>query len=355
VTQPALSDQPTDESENRAVHEIDFLPVGTGEKSGDAIAFRFTINSRQFVAVIDGGYTEVGSNLANHIGKYYNTSRVDLVISTHPDADHINGLCTLLEELEVGELLLHLPANHGPYKQGLWGETVPELLAIAHRRRVAVTEPFAGLQRFDGAMTIVGPTKAYYRQLLAEHAEELRGKALTAAAVREAIQQFTKRALAALPFVETLGEDGVTSHCNNSSVISYWQLDGRRLLLTGDAGIPALRQAVDLLPAYGFGPATPLDFFQGPHHGSRRNLAPSLLNDLLGTSSAPFSSSTVAFISASKDAPKHPSPKVTNALMRRGCRVYTSEESAIQHGHQAPVRDDWGLARPVEPMDEGDE
>jgi hypothetical protein len=40
-------------------YEIDFLPVGNGEKSGDAIAFRFGNLSgsrdEQFVAVVDGG------------------------------------------------------------------------------------------------------------------------------------------------------------------------------------------------------------------------------------------------------------------------------------------------------------
>jgi beta-lactamase superfamily II metal-dependent hydrolase len=340
------------------MHEVDFLPVGAGEKSGDAIALRFTApnpaNNNQVVVIIDGGFSEVGSNLANHVEKYYGTSRADLVISTHPDADHINGLCNVLEEMEVGELLLHLPSNHG-YPQNVWGDAVAELNALARRRGVPVTEPFTGLQRFEGALTIIGPTQDYYRELLARHVEEARAGKSLATTLGEALQQLAKRTVSALPFVETLGEDGATTPCNNSSVITYWQIDGQRLLLTGDAGIPALRQATDLLMNWWHGASTPLNFVQVPHHGSRQNLAPSLLDDLLGPRHAPFSSTTTAFISASREAPKHPSPKVTNAVQRRGCSVYTNEDGSLLHGYKAASRPGWGSAIPVRPMDEGED
>lgn len=194
----------------------------------------------------------------------------------------------------MGELLLHLPANHG-YAQNVWGDAVPELRSLTRRYGVPITEPFAGLQRFDGALTILGPTQNYYRELLAQYVEEVRAGKSVAASLGVALEQLAKRALATLPFVETLGEDGVTSPCNNSSVITYWRMDGKRLLLTGDAGIPALRHATDLPMSAGHGAATPLDFVQAPHHGSRRNLAPSLLDDLLGPRHAPFSATTTAF------------------------------------------------------------
>lgn len=60
------------------MHEVDFLPVesqsATSSKCGDAIAVRFTCEEgRNVVIVIDGGYSDVGSDLKGHIEKYYDT------------------------------------------------------------------------------------------------------------------------------------------------------------------------------------------------------------------------------------------------------------------------------------------
>ncbi len=53
-------------------YEIDFMPVGEGEKSGDAIALRFgNLNgnrSEYKVVVVDAGFKESGGNeLVAHI------------------------------------------------------------------------------------------------------------------------------------------------------------------------------------------------------------------------------------------------------------------------------------------------
>ena len=96
--------------------EIDFLPVGDESQSGDAIALRFGNlfgdRSDQVVVVIDGGFKSTVGNLVNHIKQYYGTSKIDLVISTHPDADHMGGLEVVLEEMEVDCLWMHMPEEH---------------------------------------------------------------------------------------------------------------------------------------------------------------------------------------------------------------------------------------------------
>ena len=52
-------------------YEIDFLSVGDGERSGDAIAFRIGNLSgpreQQFVGIVDGGFTDSGQALVNHV------------------------------------------------------------------------------------------------------------------------------------------------------------------------------------------------------------------------------------------------------------------------------------------------
>ena len=99
-------------------YEIDFLSVGTGEKSGDAIAFRIWRENYFWVFVIDGGYTESGDALVKHINHYYGTNTVNLVILTHPDDDHARGTLRVVEQMKVDNLwmppALELPGARPP-------------------------------------------------------------------------------------------------------------------------------------------------------------------------------------------------------------------------------------------------
>ena len=117
--------------------EVDFLAVGDGERSGDAIAMRFTQPSdgRPVVVIIDAGFQDDGEAIVSHVVNYYDTDYVDLVVSTHPDRDHIVGLPTVLRELRVGALSVHRPGQHG-YPNDSGAARAEELvaLALAHRR-----------------------------------------------------------------------------------------------------------------------------------------------------------------------------------------------------------------------------
>ena len=89
--------------------EIDMLKVG----DGDAIALRYVSpDGENFVAVIDGGYQDDGPKLASIVRSYYQRSYVDLVVSTHPDQDHISGLRTLIDNIEVRRVWVHQPLQH---------------------------------------------------------------------------------------------------------------------------------------------------------------------------------------------------------------------------------------------------
>src|SRR5258708_28213247 len=97
-------------------YEIDFLAVGDESKGGDAIALRYGNlagpREEQTVIVIDGGYASTGQKMIEHITNRYNTTHVDIVLSTHPDRDHVTGLETVVEELSVGQMLMHQPWRH---------------------------------------------------------------------------------------------------------------------------------------------------------------------------------------------------------------------------------------------------
>ena len=68
-----------------------------------------------------------------------------------------------------------------------------------------------------------------------------------------------------------------------------------------------------------------------------------MLDRLLGPKGTEALNGT-AFVSASKDAPKHPAKKVTNAFRRRGYPVHGTEGSTKWHRRHAPDRPGWTTA-----------
>lgn len=346
------------------VYQIDFLPVesetGVGTKSGDAITAQLTLeDGREVVIVIDGGFSTTGEALVEHIQNYYGTTHVDIVVSTHPDADHINGLNHVIETLTVGELLIHRPRNHAHNVADFSNlEAVDNLIATAEQRGVIVTEPFTGLSRWGGQLQVLGPGKDYYQELLAEHLQEMKSgvaahrRSLTASLLTKG-RDLLAKALPSLP-IETLGEDGVTAPRNNTSAVVLLTVDDRRILFTGDAGIPALTAAVDEYElTVGSFDLNPLNVFQAPHHGSRRNLSPSLLNRIFGSPGERIGDFQ-APISSAKAAPKHPSPKVVNALSRRGGYVVATEGRILCMSHGV-TRSGWSTIAPLPPLAEDDD
>ncbi|MFD4957824.1 ComEC/Rec2 family competence protein [Microbacterium sp. NPDC058389] len=346
--------------------ELDFLPVenedGDSTRSGDAIAARFThpTENRQVVIAVDAGFTDVGDQLADHIKKFYGTSHIDLVISTHPDTDHLNGIKTLLEACTVGELMIHLPWKHNSRAHEIGNyDRIVEVVNLAVSKSVTVTEPFAGTDRFGGAVTILGPALPYYESMLDEAVADAAGTSsasLSAGGFGHALltkgAKVLERVRAAYPF-ETLDNIDDTGARNNMSVITLLRVAGERILLTGDAGIGALDQAIDAYEIVMGGRIStyPLDLLQAPHHGSRHNLGPAILDRILGTKGHPHNPNASALISSAKNSEKHPSPRVTNALGRRGASVYVTEGRTICHS-SGISRAGWGPMDPVGPLEE---
>lgn len=345
-------------------YEIDFLPVGDESKGGDAIALRYGNlhgqRHEQTVIIIDGGYQDDGEALVEHLDRYYDTDQVDFVVSTHPDQDHITGLSVVLTELSVGALLMHVPELHDPFlghqstfeeKAASVGETFAKsmvqaegLYDLAQRQGVRVVEPFAGKHTNDG-FRILGPTEAYYETLLNEMrgGDRLNGSLSAKEMIHKARGPLGTSAEDL--YTELLSEESVTSASNNSSVISMLEVDGKRMLFTGDAGEEALRPVVARLRQEGIAPGG-LDFVQVPHHGSRKNVTPSLLDDLLGDIT-PFARGK-AYASVPKKNPeaRHPAKQTTNAFHRRGYPVTTTAGSTKRFHRNAPDRG-WGKSTPL--------
>ncbi len=339
-------------------YEIDFLPVGESSKWWDAITVRygdFSDRSKFKVIVIDGGIKGSWKEVVNHITKYYGTNKVDAVVATHLHQDHIWWLWTVLEELEVWKLVMHIPWNHSQslkkmtttqmaisnleekLEKSLNG--ISNLEDIANNKKIPIVELFAWDSIFD-ELLILWPSKEYYEQLLANFTTTPTVKPENKIQ-NSSLMQIIKNAIEWIEEsldIETLTDDYEdTNPENNSSLILFLQLDDRRILFTWDAGKWWLNKAIEFADNNGLN-VSEIDFLDVPHHGSKRNVWPTILDRL---------KPKVAFISCPKDGdPKHPSRKVINALIRRWSKVFTTKWYIKNHWNT--TRDGWSAATPEE-------
>jgi len=362
-------------------YEIDFMPVGEGKRGGDAIAIRYGNlqgnSSEQIIVVIDGGTQESGEQLVKHINTFFKTNKVDFVISTHLHADHSSGLTVVLEKMDVRSLWIHRPWEHASDIKNLFKdgrittaglkenlkeslENSYEVEKIAHRKKIPVVdEPFSN-KTLDGVrLVILSPSVEFYESLIPHFTETPQPK--------ESIRVFEKALVSAKEVInwvkeiwgiETLKdpEENEVNAENNSSVIILLSIDGNNFLFTGDAGIEALNEAISKAEALGID-LRKVNRIQMPHHGSKHNVGPTLLDFLIGPKIPEKKHLKTAYISAPKEGdPKHPSRKVVNALKRRGAEVYSTKGSILHHFTQdAPPREGWVNAVPLDFYNEVEE
>lgn len=354
-------------------YEVDVLAVGEESKSGDAIALRygdFRHRTLYKVVVVDGGFTKNGENLVQLISTVYGTSIVDLVISTHPDSDHSAGLKVVLEELTVRELWMHQPWSHATEANAYRGRplkrfdkqleeslsTASDLESIATQKRIPIREPFAGIASADENLIVLGPSEDYYNVLVAqfEKPEKAQLRYLVERLLRKAKQKLTE-----LWDWDALVEPDVNAtrpQNNSSAIILAYPDDCSAFLFTGDAGVPALERAipVEFLPLI----KDRRKYIQLPHHGSKRNVGPAILDRMLGQKMVRgFQTGITAFISAAEDGePAHPSTRVTNAAVRRGATVIATQgKNHVYMSTDRPMRNSYGPITPIPFCHEYDE
>lgn len=339
--------------------ELDFHPVGSAGRSGDAISGRATVEQHWQSFVIDGGTTEAGAAMCDHIEKYYETNLINHVVLTHADDDHSSGLREVLNRFRVENLWIKRPwlfADQLVHAfKGNWTATglakrlrecfpiVAELEDLAISKGITIQPPFQG--SVIGPFLVLSPSVNFYLELLpqmtrtpdAVNVDKRRGTQPT---------NFLAEMLGIVGRVaeswgiETLKEGGETSASNESSIVLYGAIDGKPILTCGDAGQQALTKAADLAEAIGL----PLrDFFlaQIPHHGSRRNVGPTILNRLFGDKMIVPYKRFNAIASAAKNDEHHPRKVVLNAFKRRGGYWATTENGVVQFRHNLERREGW--------------
>lgn len=348
--------------------EIDFLPVGAGERSGDAIAVRYGVPGAYTIHIVDGGDLAAGESMVEHIRTHYeNPPFIDSVMCTHGDDDHSSGLRKVIEAFDIGGIWMNRPwlYVHELVDSFRDGRMTPnsldrhlresfgilnEIETMAAERQIPVHEAFQGTT--VGAFTILSPSRERYLELVphfsktpepAQHAAEgFNLSSFVAQKLKDAIEWIQESW-----DYETLEDNVETSPSNESSVVQMAEFDIGRVLFTGDAGIVSLEEGADFAEYLGHD-LPGLRFMQVPHHGSRHNVSPYILDRWLGPRVLRDDPTrTSAYASVAKEATTHPRRKVVNAFIRRGAKVYSTKGETKSHFHNMPARN-WSAAVPHE-------
>lgn len=358
-------------------YEVEFISVNKEQAKQDADAILIhwldSFGSERIV-VFDGGLNAHGEKMAKHIKTYYFSSSkkvIDSVICSHPDQDHVSGLKYILEHFEVNSLYMNMPWL---YIDDIWSNVtdgritkksleydlrknysfINELEDIAKRKGIPIYPCFQGAI-IQNDLCVLSPSKEFYLKLLVEsNKTPLQTNAKVKESVFEAIRYV--KSLIESWVKEGLREDVNTSEENEMSVVLLGEMEKQKFLLTGDAGTRALNNAISFSNAIGKNIIDTVNFIQVPHHGGRHNVSPSVLNKLVGEIvNEGEETGKVAFVSVA-DGSDHPLQMVVNAFIRRGVKIYkTQEGNIIRHSNNMPKRNGWNSITKLEFKDEVEE
>jgi competence protein ComEC len=128
--------------------KVIFLDVGQG-------ASQLLISPSGKTMLIDAGNNDKESLMLNYLKKY-NLTKLDIVIGTHPDADHIGGLDKVIDHFNIGKI--YMPKVQSNTK------TFESLLRSIKNKGLKVSTAKAGLQlQWDDkvAIQMIAPAKTY--------------------------------------------------------------------------------------------------------------------------------------------------------------------------------------------------
>jgi glyoxylase-like metal-dependent hydrolase (beta-lactamase superfamily II) len=273
---------------------IEMLPVA----EGDALWIEYGHPNAPRRILVDGGPARTYHALRSRILALPPASRrFELVVATHIDTDHIDGIIRLLRDESLGVSIGDIWFNgypqlieadtQGPDEGEFLGALIQQReLPWNHafdRRAVMVRDAFDPVPLADGMRaTVLGPTRAELQALLQDWESVLQDEDWVPGDAARALAELDERSRLDVPPPvpappDVLGDEFQpdTSKANASSIAFLLEDgDGRRLLLTGDTHSAVL---VPQLEALGDGERVKVDAFKLPHHGSRRNVSREML------------------------------------------------------------------------------
>ncbi len=233
-----------------------FLPVGQGDAE--------LIKSGRSAVLIDAGPgTKVVAELDKLIPVY--KRRVDMVLITHPNADHFGGLQELLKHYDIKVVLMNgVDTESGSYKN-LVNAIKQNKIPIVFARRGQVVE-------FSGAkLSIIWPG-------------------------------LDLKIHSSLP----------DKKLNDTSIVSLLEFKDLSVLFSGDISANAEKFLASILPK--------IDLLKVPHHGSKYSSTESFLSALRPE---------YAVIEVGKNSYGHPTGETLGRLENIGARVFRTDVNGL--------------------------
>ncbi len=307
--------------------KVEMLPA----KAGDCLWMTYGVGDDVRYLLIDGGRGRTDKEVLKRI-KTLPGKKVhfELMVLTHVDQDHIDGILNLLE----------MPAEARPFTfNDLWfngyrhleesdleafgpvdGENLTTILVeeqlpwnkASNGRAIAIPDQ-GPLTRFslDGGLvlTLISPSRKKLLALEPVWEDTCRDAGIhpSKSPEPEALPLDVERfglnidALASVPFKED------TSKANGSSIAFLAEFRGQRILFTGDAHPDILLDGI--LTLKGDNDRLKLDGFKTSHHGSKANISEEILKAI---------DCKTYMISTSGAGFKHPDPETIARIIKFG-------------------------------------
>lgn len=134
-------------AEQQPEMKVHFINVGQGDSMLIETPSDKTI-------LIDGGPPESGKKVVSYLKKH-NVKKIDLLIATHPDIDHIGGLTHVMKSIKVAKVLdsgkLYSTKTYARYMKQIDKQKIPlevakenELIKLDRRMTIRVLNTYSG-------------------------------------------------------------------------------------------------------------------------------------------------------------------------------------------------------------------
>lgn len=282
------------------------LPGG----NGDALWIEYGAETSPRRILVDGGTDGTWeAGLRERIAALpEDERRFELVVVTHVDADHIDGVLGLMRDSDLGVRcedfwfngFRHLPDTPLESLGPVEGELLTDVLVSggvpwneAFGGRAVGVRPDAALPRIELAdeltLTVLSPGAEQLARLKPVWREAVEAAGLDPDRAREPPEEeplpagLERLGAERLPDVTALAATPFSSDAappNGSSIACLLEHDGRSVLLTADAFPGVLATALDRLLAERGADRLAVDALKVPHHGSRANVSDAFLAKL---------------------------------------------------------------------------
>lgn len=316
---------------------IDMINVDQGD------SFLLTLdNSSAGVAyiLIDGGSEATGERFVRHLNNI-TTGKIDIVIATHIDNDHIGGLKDVVKNLQVGQFVMNEPGNLKDWIKAresfkrLGEKVIPlrklvenlstaeDLLNLISQNNIPLTSAYAGTTWQHGENITIKTLSPTQSRLDAAWADEILTRT-----IREPIMEEGKA-----PRTSPRNDAGI--------VLELAYKNSPYALFTADVGADVLSEVVG---------HNSYPYLKVPHHGSKTGLDENLINQI---------EPGRAYLSVGENNFGHPSTEVLDILKKTGVKVYCTNRTKycrkdcdykgfgnLCHNHDKESRADWNTVDP---------